>query len=139
MRRERIIRAKYRVLCERESHILFAEIMLAGRSKAADMYEIVTGLRKMNKEEDRLPQNLVFHQVVVGQGGMDGRKDASTAGVPLKTIILATTAKEAARYHTKGLYHSHGIYPWCSVPKALLYNPSFTRCRCLSSWNNYLL
>jgi hypothetical protein len=78
------------VLCERESHILFAEIMLAGRSKPADMYEIVTGLREMNKEEDRLPQNLVFHQVVVGQGGMDGRKDASTAGVPLKTIILAT-------------------------------------------------
>jgi hybrid polyketide synthase/nonribosomal peptide synthetase ACE1 len=133
--RERIIQAKYRMMSERDFHILFAEAVLAGRPEAGDMYELVTGLREINKEDDRLAHNPMFHHVVVRQRGLDKSKAVSMLKVPLKTLIPASTSEEEARNHIIGLYHFPNYVP-CYVSDHLVQNPSSSSCKLFSSLNN---
>ncbi|CZR58354.1 related to polyketide synthase [Phialocephala subalpina] len=90
--RDRVIQAGYRMMSERDFHLLFAEAVLAGRSNSGETYEIITGLRAIKKEEDRLAQNPIFYHVVVRQGGV--LKQTSTAKVQLRTQILAATTDD---------------------------------------------
>lgn len=105
--RDRVIQAGYRMMSERDFHLLFAETVLVGRSDTGSHYEIITGLRAIKKEEDRLAQNPLFHHVVLRQGGV--LKQTSTAKVHLRTQILAATTDEELHESIQGM-KNFGIF-----------------------------
>ncbi|KAF2268646.1 putative hybrid NRPS/PKS enzyme [Lojkania enalia] len=91
--RERVIQAGYRMMSERDFHLLFAETVLSGKPNGGGPGEIISGLREIG-EQDKHAENPLFHHVVVRQKDVSALRDISTARIPLRTSIHAATTVE---------------------------------------------
>jgi len=100
--KDRVIQAGYRMISERDFHLLFAETVLAGHPSSGGSYEVITGLREI-KQEDRQAQNPIFHHVVVRQDAVNTPRGVSTK-VNLKAQVLIATTEENVKESIQGMY-----------------------------------
>jgi len=101
--KDRVIKAGYRMMSERDFHLLFSEAIYAGRDNSEQSYEVITGLREIKEDEDRLAQNPLFHQVISRKGAANAVKETS-AKVQLRAQILVATTEDEVKEFIQGKY-----------------------------------
>jgi len=92
---ERMKQNGYRLMSERDLHLLFAEAVAASRELggSSEAFEIITGIHTDKVREERNTKNPVFQHVVTKQRSRLGDSQESSVKIPLKSQLSAATTE----------------------------------------------